>query len=223
MSGRQWLEFGQFLKKIHSMHLPPALRGAIPQETYSPQWRERLAAFLERIKLIDPSDPLIVETALFLNKRRAEILDLIHRTESLAQNLKTCSLESIMCHADIHAGNILIASNGTIYLVDWDTPILAPKERDLMSIGGGLFGGWRSPDEEQTLFYQGYGREQLDQTALAYYRYERIIQDLEVECEQIFSATGNGQDREQAFHFMKSNFQPGNVLEIARGSDRATG
>ena len=46
-----------------------------------------------------------------------------------------------MCHKDIHGGNILIRTDGqppVLYILDWDDPILAPKERDLMFIGGGI-------------------------------------------------------------------------------------
>jgi hypothetical protein len=45
-----------------------------------------------------------------------------------------------LCHSDIHAGNILIDVNDDFYIVDWDNPILAPKEHDLMFIGGGQRG-----------------------------------------------------------------------------------
>jgi spectinomycin phosphotransferase len=47
--------------------------------------------------------------------------------------------------------------DGFVYNVDWDHPNLAPKERDLMFIGGaqGFIG--HAPQEEETLFYLGYG------------------------------------------------------------------
>ena len=83
-----------------------------------------------------------------------------------------------MCHSDIHAGNILIDANGALYIVDWDNPVLAPKERDLMFIGGGQEFAGHTAQEEETLFYRGYGQTQIDPIALAYYRYERIIQDI---------------------------------------------
>jgi len=63
----------------------------------------------------------------------------------------------ILCHADIHAWNLLIDVNGRLYIVDWDTLIFAPKERDLMFVGAGLGGNGHSLQEEETLFYQGYG------------------------------------------------------------------
>ena len=59
--------------------------------------------------------------------------------------LETRFPDFIVCHFDIHAGNILIDDDGSLYIVDWDDPILAPKERDLMYIGGGLLGGWYTP------------------------------------------------------------------------------
>jgi spectinomycin phosphotransferase len=56
---------------------------------------------------------------------------------------------------------------------------------------------------------------------LAYYRYERIIQDIAVECEQIFMTVEDGQDREQALRYLKSNFLPNNTIEIAHQSGKA--
>lgn len=32
-------------------------------------------------------------------------------------------------------------------IVDWDEPIMAPKERDLMFIGGGVANVWNDPSE----------------------------------------------------------------------------
>jgi spectinomycin phosphotransferase len=125
-----------------------------------------------------------------------------------------------LCHSDIHAGNILIDASDAFYIVDWDNPILAPKERDLMYVGGGQMGAWHTPQEEETLFYRGYGRTQIDPTALAYYRYERIIADIAVYCEQIFLTNEGGRDREQSLQYLASNFVPNGVLEIAYKADQ---
>ena len=125
-----------------------------------------------------------------------------------------------MCHSDIHAGNILVADRGEIYIVDWDNPICAPKERDLMYAGGGQFSNWRTPQEEEDLFYQGYGRAQIDPAALAYYRYERIVTDIAIYCEQLLGTDEGGEDREQSLKYLMSNFEPGGVIEIAYRGDK---
>ncbi len=220
LSDRHWVDFGATLKRIHSAVVPPALIGRIQQETYSPQGREIVKTFLERVEAGVFDDPIAIEMAAFLKARRAEILDLVGRAERLAQALQARSPEFIVCHSDIHAGNILIGANDAFYIVDWDNPILAPKERDLMFIGGGQFGDGRSPQEEESLFYRGYGQTPIDPIALAYYRYERIIQDIAVFCEQIFLTNEGGVDREQSLKYLKSNFLPNGALEIAYTSDK---
>ena len=84
-----------------------------------------------------------------------------------------------------------------------------------MYAGGGQFANRRTPQEEEALFYRGYGETTIDPAALAYYRYERIVEDIAVECEQIFLSDAGGEDREQALHYLASNFLPGNTIEIA--------
>lgn len=223
LSDRQWVDFGIALKRIHTAIVPPALIRRIQQEMYSPQWREIVKTFLERVEDDAFDDPVAVELAAFLKARRDQILDLVGRAERLAQILQAQSPELVLCHSDIHAGNILIDANGTFYIVDWDDPILAPKERDLMFIGGGQGFAGHTAQEEETLFYRGYGQTQVDPAALAYYRYERIIQDIAVFCERIFLTHEGGKDREQSFKYLASNFLPNGVLEIAYETDQTLG
>jgi spectinomycin phosphotransferase len=113
------------------------------------------------------------------------------------------------------AGNFLVDADDTLYIIDWDNPILAPKERDLMFIGGAQgFRGY-SAQEEEILFYRGYGQTQIDPIALAYYRFERIVEDIAIYCEQLLSTQRGGEDREQSLHYLKSNFLPNGTIEIA--------
>ena len=223
LSDHQWREFGATLKRIHTVILPPGLSGRIPAETYTPCWRERVRTFLQRVEQDTFPDPVAARLAAFLRARRREILDLVGRAGHLARALQAGSQESVLCHSDLHAGNLLIDASGTFYIVDWDDPILAPKERDLMFIGGaqGFLG--HTAREEETLFYQGYGPTRIDPIALAYYRYERIVQDIAVFCEQILLTGGDGQDREQSFRYLTSSFLPNGTIEMAYRSDRALG
>ena len=125
-----------------------------------------------------------------------------------------------LCHSDVHAGNVLIGADDAFYIVDWDNPILAPKERDLMFVGGGQGFTGHTPQEEEMLFYRGYGETEIDPPALAYYRYERIVTDIAVYCEQLFLSDAGGEDRAQSLQHLKSNFLPNGTIEIAYKSDR---
>lgn len=220
LSDCHWIDFGVALKRIHTAELPPALFGRLQPESYPPQGRETVRLFLERVEVDTYTEPIAVRTATFLRARRAQILDIVERAERLAEELQAQAPELVLCHSDLHAGNLLIEASGALYIVDWDDPILAPKERDLMFVGGGQFGNSRTPLEEEALFYQGYGRTLLNPVALAYYRYERIIQDIAVECEHIFLTNEGDKDREQSLHYLMSNFQPNSVLEVAYRSDK---
>jgi spectinomycin phosphotransferase len=221
LTDQHWIEFGAALKRIHSVVLPSALSSRIQRETYAPKWREIVKAFMARIETEVYADPVAAQLTAFLQAKRAEVLDLVERTERCAQALQDHSPEFMLCHSDLHAGNILIEDSGAFCLVDWDAPLLAPKERDLMYAGGGQFANRRTPDEEERLFYRGYGLTQIDHDALAYYRYERIVEDIAVECEQIFSTLDGGADREQALRWLMSNFEPQGALAIAQQADKS--
>lgn len=220
LSDRHWCDFGTALKGIHTAVVPPALIRCIQQETYSPQWREIVKTFLGRVEGDAFDNAVAIKLAAFLKARRDEILDLVGRAERLALALQARSPEFSLCHSDIHAGNIMIDANDAFYIVDWDNPILAPKERDLMFIGGGQGFAGHTAQEEETLFYKGYGQTQIDPIALAYYRYERIIQDIAVYCEQLLLTNEGGEDREQSLLYLTSNFLPNNTIEIAYTSDK---
>ncbi|MBE3038771.1 MAG: aminoglycoside phosphotransferase family protein [Chloroflexi bacterium] len=217
LSDRQWLDFGAALKAIHTAQVPAALTRLIPRETYSPRWREMVKTFQAQIEETAFDDPTAVKLAAFMLARRGEINRLVARADGLGFALQARSLELVLCHSDIHAGNLLIGSNDALYIVDWDNPIFAPKERDLMLVGGCAV--WNSTRQE-ALFYQGYGQTEIDAMALAYYRYERIIQDIADFCEQLFLTVAGGEDREQSYQYFTSIFLPNHEIEIAFKTDR---
>ena len=221
LSDRHWRELGTALNRIHNAVLPPALLSGLRSEDFSPHFRQGVKSFLSSLDKVISDDPITIELAAFLREKQAEILDLVERAEQLAQIVQKQPLAFTVCHADLHAGNIFIAAGGSFYLVDWDEALLAPKERDLMFIGGGLLASGLTAQQEEALFYQAYGQTNVNRPALAYYRFERIIQDIAAFCAQLLLTDAGGADRQQALIYLKSNFLPGNTIEIARQSDRS--
>lgn len=219
LTDRDWVEFGRILRKFHSAAIPQKLTKDIPRESFSPRWRQSVKMFLARIQKEVYQEPIAAQMVTYLNSRRDEIFTLIERSEQLARIIQPHPPKFILCHADIHVGNLLIADTGAVYMVDWDTLIFAPKERDLMFIGGGLGGGSHTPEEEIKLFYQGYGETKIDDKVLAFYRYERILEDIVVYCEKIFLTDAGGEDRQQSFEFLKSNFLPNGTIALASRAD----
>ncbi len=223
LSDDHWVVLGAALRRIHATAVPSTLAGCIPKETYSPEWRNRVRSLLQCVEDTEYADPVAAELAAILRAKRAETLDLVGRADRLAGVLLAGPSAFVVCHSDIHAGNVLIDTVGMLYIVDWDQPILAPKERDLMVAGGGQFASRRTPEEEERLFYRGYGPTTVDPFALAYYRYERIVQDVAVFCEQLLLSDEGGADREQSLRYLESNFLPDGTIDIAYRSDRTAG
>lgn len=214
LSPRQWVKFGQALRAIHTVSVPPALAARLEQERYSDHWRQMVADFQAQVERDSFDDPIAAEMAAFVREKRKEISRLVRQAHRLAEVLKSRPQTFALCHADIHMGNLLIDERGDrFFIVDWDNPILAVKERDLMFIGAGIVR--QTTPEEAALFYQGYGDTEIDPVALAYYRCERIVQDIAAYCEQLLPTAGNSPDRVEGLRQFTSQFLPGSVIEIA--------
>lgn len=222
LSEQQWREFGHVLKQLHTTTVPDRLWGRIREETYCPRWHNTVRTFLKRVDVERYDDPVARGLAAFIRDKRDQIADLVDCAEQLAQVLLSQPRERVLCHSDVHGSNILVGEDGALTIIDWDDPIRAPKERDLMYVGGAQgFVGY-SPQEEETLFYRGYGRTLVDPFGLAYYRYERIVEDLGVYCEQLLLSDEGGPDREQSLIYFKSNWDPDGTIEVAYGSDKTS-
>lgn len=215
LSKTQWGQFGSAIKKLHSFDIPSAITKDIPWETFSSECRETVKVFLTRIEKEVFEEPVAAKMATFLKSKSSEIVKLIRCTESFASTLQKQFLEYVLCHADIHGWNLMIDQEGAFYIVDWDTLIFAPKERDLMFVGAGIWDSGLNASEEKALFYQGYGPTKITRDALAYYRFERIIQDIGNYCEYIFLSDKGGDDRMQCFEHLQSVFLPNGAIERA--------
>lgn len=219
-SDDHWVQFGAAIKKLHSVDIPNALTSGTPRETFSSKWRETVKAFLMRIENEVFEEPVAVKMALFLKSKSSEILKIIEQTEALAITIQKQPLEHVLCHADMHGWNLMVDKEA-LYIVDWDTLIFAPKERDLMFVGAGIWGSGLIATAEESLFYQGYGKAEINQDVLAYYRFERIIQDIGDYCEYIFLSYEGGDDRMQCFEHLQPVFLPNGAIERAYDSYNA--
>jgi len=218
LSDQHKRRLGNALKTIHSTQLPPELKRLIPKEAFSPQWREIVKSFQVQAEEKSFQDPTAAKLAMFIKSKRSEISRLIERTEELASELQSKPLELVLCHTDIHGANMLITENDDFYIVDWDAPLLAPKERDQMFIGGGIDNIWKTKRDE-AVFYEGYGKTDIDFAVLAYHRYERVIEDLAAYAEQLLLTNEGGADRDEAYQRFTGNFEPGQTIEIAKKTD----
>jgi spectinomycin phosphotransferase len=210
----QWIQLGKAMRQVHQTVIPLSIQNQIRRETYASKWRE---AVRELYPIID-SEPIGDESALkllkFMKENKSVIQDLVDTAESLSYKIQQESSPLVLCHSDIHAGNVLIDTNEKLYIIDWDEPMMAPIERDLMFIGGGVGNVWNNI-QEIDYFYEGYGKAQINQAILAYYRHERIVEDIAIYGQQLLLTQAGDKDRPIMLQHFVDMFEPNGVIEIA--------
>ena len=213
LSDEQWAELGGLLHDIHNFSLPDKIND-IPQEKYNEIYIRKLKSYMKDIDKTAVNNKTEKQFMDMLVFRRKKINEIIIRAEELLSKISGIKNKFCLCHGDIHAGNLFISENGEFYITDWDTMIMAPKERDLMFFGVGIGGVWNEAEEEK-LFYKGYGiQEDINHTLMAYYRYMRIIEDIAEFYEQILTEK-DGNRKKEILRIVDDCFRPHNIAEMA--------
>jgi spectinomycin phosphotransferase len=213
MSKAQWIEFGTVLKRIHTAKFSAERVGQVREENFviRPDWAAVIEKLMDIVDGNFEGDAIEKELAIFWTERREEIRQIVERTAALGRLMQEKSPGKVLCHSDIHTDNILLDGEGRLFIVDWDQPIFAPPERDLMFV---------VEDEDQDFFFQGYGETEIDRLGLAYYRYEWVVQEIADFAERVFFATDGGEaTRLDAVAGFKQLFDLGDVVDMARASE----
>jgi spectinomycin phosphotransferase len=219
LSEQHWQALGATLQQIHSSQLPPELLRIVPRETFTPARRHVLTDLAAAIAKQAFAGPLERELAAFWHARRDDIRTVVDRADALGRRLRLASLPNVLCHADLHTWNVLLDTDQQIWIVDWDETILAPKERDLMFVIGGIARDLVS-SPETACFLQGYADSAIDQQALVYYRYAWALQDMGAFGEMVFFSPDAGElSRREALDGFVDMFEPGNIVALALASE----
>jgi spectinomycin phosphotransferase len=208
-------ELGRALAAIHRADIPPAERGDAAAETYGPASRNAARELLALAERRGPfQDEVAADMAAFMRRRASTIRKLIDRATALAETLLRRQRAFVLCHGDLHAGNLHVADDGRVYIVDWDTLIFAPPERDLIFVGAGIDRVWRGAAARRA-FYAGYGPAGPDPDATAYYRCERAVEDIAAFGEALLLSGEGGADRAQSLRYFRSAFGRGDAIPTA--------
>jgi spectinomycin phosphotransferase len=212
LNDEQWRTVGVALKQIHGAMLPPEGFPSLRNERFDPGEYSRWIESFEAQQLASHDGSSIERDlrACWI-AHQSTIHMLLTLMEKLASLLQTQAGPRVICHADLHPGNILRTPSNDVFIIDWDDVMLAPKERDFLFVNEtGLTRQTPSP------FFQGYGATEIDWAALTYYRGERVITDL-IECAQdvLFRDDLEDATKAEAVELFRDIFGKNGEVELA--------
>jgi spectinomycin phosphotransferase len=219
LTTEQWTELGTTIARIHAVEPSPEVMAVLPVEQFvpAPRWIEPLEWVLAGEHRSQSHDELAAPVAAFLDERRAEMRVLLDRTRDLGRELRGQRLERVLCHSDLHLNNVMVDTQERLHLVDWDQPILAPRECDLMLLSGTAFGGFAEGSAEQAAFLAGYGPVSANPVVMAYYYHERVTTDLGSFAHELYwLPDADDETRWAAARWLRVIFEPGRSADAAR-------
>ncbi len=207
----QWRSWGEILRKIHGTALSEEVIEAGAGEVFGVKWLRTLEQVEDVLRRRDYKSE-VAEAMARLWREKAHVIERSRqRYLALGARLTADPPRFVLCHADIHTANIIIDGCGLIHIVDWDETVIAPKERDLMF----FIDDGHSPEEVET-FFKGYANDRINWLALAYYKYDWVIQEYGDYGERVFLSKEIGaKDLDSALIEFKRLFADDDVIDIA--------
>ena len=170
MTNAQWKEVGSIFQRIHQVRLPASGFESLRKERFDSTEYARWIDTFEAQHLQEQSDASASQRALRSSWKahQSTIHTAVATLEKLAETFQSRAFPYVICHADLHARNLIRDLSSQVFVIDWDEVMLAPKERDFIFL--------RKPHAEA--FFQGYANAEIDWSLLTYYLWERVVQDL---------------------------------------------
>ena len=229
MGDAHWQSYGALLAAVHAAPVPDDLAGVLPREDHLP---DRVAAATRAVDaLVDvgtaapargaSSDPVVSALRREWRDASERVASLLDHADRLGRRLRPRETAPVICHGDPHLGNLLVADASDVWLVDWDDVVLAPPERDLMFVLGGVLAFAPVTDQQAGWFWRGYGAVDLDPERLAYHQCTRALDDVAGWAALALDVDAHSESaRRDALSIVRGVLSPTGLVTIAERSVR---
>lgn len=182
MTRAHWQRLGTVLRTAHGIAPPRRVLDLLPRPGRDTTVYDRLVDLDDQLRR--PGGPAAAgpDFVAAWHRHRGVFTAMLDQMRTLAGRASRRPDRDVLCHGDLHPGNILVDGE-RLHILDWDDVLLAPKERDLIFVPDGtpdrgLDG--RQPVPLAPEFPRGYGllSDDVDWVALTYHRCERVVQDV---------------------------------------------
>ncbi len=210
----QWRAWGEIVRAIHDAPVSSQLGQVVEREVFGVKWHSSIAMVERILETGQFKSEAARQVATIWREQADEIALCKERYCALGEQLAQLARPFVICHADMHAANLIISDEADMHIVDWDEALLAPMERDLMF----FLGDGHAPQSEAA-FLAGYGDCHIDLAAIAYYRYDWTLQEFADYGERVFCASYLGErDLALALREFEKLFAPGDVVQRAHAA-----
>lgn len=215
LNDAQWRNLGATVRQIQSTNLPESGFEAIKRETFNP------SGYGDWIREFEATELGIIEGAEnernlrdVWRKHQVEINRGMQLIEQLGRQLREHPLKQVICHADLHPGNMIRNEADEVFIVDWDEVMLAPKERDFLFVKGVL-----AENRAEYPFFQGYEQVEINWPSLTYFLWERVITDLIVSAQDVFRDDLEDQTKKEAIELFEDVMSADGEVATARAAE----
>lgn len=163
--------------------------------------REALVDALRDLDRTWDFGPFAEPTRKLLQASARELERRLQEYDRLAADVRQRSGSWVVTHGEPHRANVIRDRHGAIQLVDWDTTLVAPRERDLHMVLDEDLTGW---DEYRELA----GEVSLDDDALQLYRRWWHLADIAVFVAGFRRAHERTEDTVASWDILARNLKP---------------
>ncbi|MGW5671525.1 phosphotransferase [Micromonospora sp. NPDC003776] len=225
MRPAHWRAYGEVLAATHAVAVTDELAG-LPREDHTHALVGAATREMDRrLRLVDDrtADRWTHAVAGRWREAADDLATLLDRVDRLGAELRARPADLVVCHGDPHLGNLLLGPEGQVWLIDWDDAVLAPRERDLMFVLGGVLAFAPVTSAEQAAFFEGYGPAEPDPVRLAYHLGVRALDDISSWAGDVADTERSEADRVRALRIVAGLLSPVGLVSLARQALRDLG
>ena len=137
------------------------VKGVVGVDDFGVPSRDQLTCALDETSSPWPTGPYAERTRALLARHSRDLNAALSRHDDLVVLVRNRRADPVVTHGEPHRGNVIFTPEGAS-LIDWDTTLLAPHERDLWSL--------IDEDPETGAYYTSKSGRPVDADALRLYR-----------------------------------------------------
>jgi spectinomycin phosphotransferase len=137
MSSELTQRIGQTLATLHAIQLPDELQQRSSQDSLTAPFDTDLIADLALLEAISTHDaPFLQRLQKIVCPQSEQIRAFMAHSLEYAHKAQQTPVAAVICHGDAWGGNMILAPSGQLTLLDWESAVIAPPERDAFMYAG---------------------------------------------------------------------------------------